>query len=421
MKKQITLPDLGEGIDNAEVSEVSVSVGDAVEKNDTLIVLESDKASMEIPAEEAGVVLEVLINPGDEVSTGQPLLSMELTSSGETTAPETTVPETTVPPETTAPETTVPEKQVAMPDKPILHDGRKEGFLASPGVRRLARELNIDLKSVPGTGLKGRTTKDDLNAYIRMRMDMGGASTKPLKKEVDFSKWGEVEFQKLTKINRLTGSRLQQSWQETPLVTQYESADITELDELRKKLKADGEKKEIKVTFLPFLMKAAAVALKEMPKFNSSLDSKEENLVLKSYYNIGVAVDTPSGLVVPSIKDVNKKTIFDLSKELMDISARARDKKLKPDEMSGSTFTISSLGGIGGSGFSPIVNPPEVAILGVSKSEWKPVYSEEKNTFLPRYILPLSLSYDHRVIDGASGALFVRRLSEILNDMELYK
>mgnify|MGYP000203108858 CR=1 FL=1 len=405
MKKQITLPDLGEGIDNAEVSEVSVSVGDSVEKNDTLIVLESDKASMEIPAEDAGVVLEVLINPGDEVSTGQPLLSMELASSGETTASETTV----------------PKKQVAMPDKPILYDGRKEGFLASPGVRRLARELNIDLRSVPGTGLKGRTTKDDLNSYIRMRMDMGGASIKPLKKEVDFSKWGEIEFQKLTKINRLTGSRLQQSWQEIPLVTQYESADITELDQLRKKLKADGEKKEIKVTFLPFLMKAAAVVLKEMPRFNSSLDSKEENLVLKSYYNIGVAVDTPSGLVVPSIKDVNKKTIFDLSKELMDISARARDKKLKPDEMSGSTFTISSLGGIGGSGFSPIVNPPEVAILGVSKSEWKPVYSEEKNTFLPRYILPLSLSYDHRVIDGASGALFVRRLSEILNDMELYK
>ena len=418
MKKQITLPDLGEGIDNAEVSEVSVSVGDSVEKNDTLIVLESDKASMEIPAEEAGVVLEVLINPGDEVSTGQPLLSMELTSSGETTASETTASETTAS-ETTVPETTVPEKQVAMPDKPILHDGGKEGFLASPGVRRLARELNIDLRSVPGTGLKGRTTKDDLNSYIRMRMDMGGASIKPLKKEVDFSKWGEIEFQKLTKINRLTGSRLQQSWQEIPLVTQYESADITELDQLRKKLKA--EKKEIKVTFLPFLMKAAAVALKEMPRFNSSLDSKEENLVLKSYYNIGVAVDTPSGLVVPSIKDVNKKTVFDLSKELMDISARARDKKLKPDEMSGSTFTISSLGGIGGSGFSPIVNPPEVAILGVSKSEWKPVYSEEKNTFLPRYILPLSLSYDHRVIDGASGALFVRRLSEILNDMELYK
>ena len=243
MKKQITLPDLGEGIDNAEVSEVSVSVGDSVEKNDTLIVLESDKASMEIPAEEAGVVLEVLTNPGDEVSTGQPLLSMELTSSGETTVPETTVPETTVP-ETTVPETTVPEKQVAMPDKPILHDGGKEGFLASPGVRRLARELNIDLRSVPGTGLKGRTTKDDLNSYIRMRMDMGGASIKPLKKEVDFSKWGEIEFQKLTKINRLTGSRLQQSWQEIPLVTQYESADITELDQLRKKLKADGEKKK---------------------------------------------------------------------------------------------------------------------------------------------------------------------------------
>ena len=417
MKKQITLPDLGEGIDNAEVSEVSVSVGDAVEKNDTLIVLESDKASMEIPAEEAGVVLEVLIIPGDEVSTGQPLLSMELTSSGETAAPETTAALETA----AAPETPAAEKQVATPDKPVIHDGRKEGFLASPGVRRLARELNIDLKSVPGTGLKGRTTKDDLNAYIRMRMDMGGAPTKPLKKEVDFSKWGEVEFQKLTKINRLTGSRLQQSWQEVPLVTQYESADITELDQLRKKLKADGEKKEIKVTFLPFLMKAAAVALKEMPRVNSSLDSKEENLVLKSYYNIGVAVDTPSGLVVPSIKDVNKKTIFDLSKELMDISARARDKKLKPDEMSGSTFSISSLGGIGGSGFSPIVNPPEVAILGVSKSEWKPVYSEEKNTFLPRYILPLSLSYDHRVIDGASGALFVRRLSEILKDMELYK
>ena len=250
MKKQITLPDLGEGIDNAEVSEVSVSVGDSVEKNDTLIVLESDKASMEIPAEEAGVVLEVLINPGDEVSTGQPLLSMELASSGETTVPETTV----------------PEKQVAMPDKPILYDGRKEGFLASPGVRRLARELNIDLRSVPGTGLKGRTTKDDLNSYIRMRMDMGGASIKPLKKEVDFSKWGEIEFQKLTKINRLTGSRLQQSWQEIPLVTQYESADITELDQLRKKLKADGEKKRNKSYFFTISNESSSCGLERNAK-----------------------------------------------------------------------------------------------------------------------------------------------------------
>ena len=232
---------------------------------------------------------------------------------------------------------------------------------------------------------------------------------------------GDVELQKLTKINKITGKRLQAAWQEIPHVTQCNTADITDLEIFRKELKEEGRQAGTKVTFLPFLMRAVTFVLKEIPRFNSSLDENEENLVVKDYFHIGVAVDTPSGLMVPSVRDVDKKTILDLSKELMDISERARNKKLRPDELKGSSFTISSLGGIGGTGFSPIVNPPEVAILGVSKSEWKPIYNKDNKGFIPRYILPFSLSYDHRVVDGASGAVFVERLSVILGDPELFK
>ena len=227
---------------------------------------------------------------------------------------------------------------------------------------------------------------------------------------------GRVEKQKLTNINKITASRLQSAWREIPHVTQYDDADITDLDGFRKKLKVSGDKKGIKVTFLPFLLRAVSIVLKEMPRFNSSLDQKTENLIIKKYINIGVAVDTPSGLVVPSIKDVDKKTILELSKELMEISLRAKEKKLRPDELVGSTFTISSLGGIGGTRFSPIVNPPEVAILGVSRSKWSPVFNKEINSFEPRYVMPFCVSYDHRVIDGAAGALFTTHLTNILSN-----
>ena len=296
-----------------------------------------------------------------------------------------------------------------------------DGVFASPGVRRLARELGVDLGLIRGTGAKGRTTKNDLHGYIKIRMQDGSGSRKPHRESIDFSQWGNVEFLKLTKVNKITGQRLQESWQEIPHVTQHNYADITELDGYRKKIKEEAKKEGRKVTFLPFLMRAVALVLKEMPRFNSSLDEKEESLVIKNYYHMGVAVDTPSGLMVPCVRDVDKKTILELSEELMDISQRAREKKLKPNELKGSSFTISSLGGIGGTSFSPIVNPPEVAILGVSKSEWKPVYNKESGGFEPRYQLPFSLSYDHRVIDGASGASFVERLSTVLGEIDSFK
>jgi len=285
----------------------------------------------------------------------------------------------------------------------------------------LARELDIDLTLIVGSGEKGRITKEDLHGFIRLKMQMGSGRFQSPRKPVDFSQWGDVEFQKLTKINKITGQRLQSAWQDIPHVTQHNTADITALDAFRKQLKKEAEQEGTKVTFLPFLMRAAVLVLKEMPRFNSSLDENNENLIIKKYFHIGVAVDTPSGLMVPSVRDVDKKTILDLSKELMDISERARDKKLRPDELQGSSFTISSLGGIGGTGFSPIVNPPEVAILGVAKSNWKPLYDKDKKELSPHYVLPFSLSYDHRVIDGASGAAFVKRLSSVLNDLELFK
>ena len=252
-------------------------------------------------------------------------------------------------------------------------------------------------------------------------MAMSSGPPPRVKKEIDFSTWGNVEVEKLTRVNKITGERLQQAWQEIPHVTQYGDADITELENLRKNLKDDGAKKGVKVTFLPLLMKAVAIVLKEMPRFNSSLDHTGQNLILKNYYHIGIAVDTPSGLTVPVVKDVDKKGILDLSKELMDVSERAREKKLNPDDMNGGTFTISSLGGIGGTNFSPIVNPPEVAIMGVSKSEWKPVYDRNTKEFIARYIMPFSISYDHRVIDGAYAAAFSERFSQVLNDIKTFK
>jgi pyruvate dehydrogenase E2 component (dihydrolipoamide acetyltransferase) len=247
-------------------------------------------------------------------------------------------------------------------------------------------------------------------------MQMANYTGKPVtvKKEIDFSQWGEIETLKLSKINKITGQRLQQAWQEIPHVTQYDKADITDVDILRKKLKKEGLEKNIKVTFLPFLMKAVSIALKEMPRFNSSLDHVEENLVIKNFVNIGVAVDTPNGLMVPCVKSVDKKNIFELSEELMELSLRARDKKLRPEELKGSSFTISSLGGIGGTAFSPIVNPPEVAIMGVSRSEWSPVFNKESKDFEPKYLMPYSVSYDHRVIDGAAAATFTSRINQIL-------
>ena len=418
MIKDILLPDLGEGIEGAEVSEVAVAPGDTITAEDTILVLESDKASMEIPAEVNGTVTEIAVAAGDEVKTGQILIKIEISDSTDAIVEEPVLSEETDQIATSPEKENPPEVTLY----PVIEDtSSTENVFASPGVRRLARELGINLQIIKGSGPKRRVTKDDLNGYIKLQMAMSTGSIPAPQPVIDFSQWGDVEVQKRTKIKRITGERLQQAWQLIPHVTQFDAADITDLDVLRKEVKKAGAEKGIKVTFLPFLMKALSVVLKEMPEFNSSLDHNNENLVLKNYYHLGVAVDTPRGLTVPVVRDVDQKSVFELSDELMDLSSRARDKKLKPNELKGGTFTISSLGGIGGTGFSPIVNPPEVAIMGVSRSAWKKVYDKVSREFVAKFIMPFSLSYDHRVIDGAAAAAFTSRFADVLSDLDHFK
>jgi len=418
MIKDILLPDLGEGIEGAEVSEVAVAPGDTITAEDTILVLESDKASMEIPAEVNGTVTEIAVAAGDEVKTGQILIKIEISESTDAIVEKSVLSEETEQ-IATSPEKEKPPEVNLYPA--IEYTSSTENVFASPGVRRLARELGINLQIIKGSGPKRRVTKDDLNGYIKLQMAMSAGSIPAPQPVIDFSQWGEIEVQKLTKIKRITGERLQQAWQLIPHVTQFDVADITDLDARRKEVKKVSAEKGIKVTFLPFLMKALSIVLKERPEFNSSLDHKNQNLVLKNYYHLGVAVDTPSGLTVPVIRDVDKKSVFELSEELMDLIARARDKKLKHNELKGGTFTISSLGGIGGTGFSPIVNPPEVAIMGVSRSAWKEVYDKVSREFVAKFIMPFSLSYDHRVIDGAAAAAFTSRFADVLSDLDHFK
>ena len=418
MIKDILLPDLGEGIEGAEVSEVAVAPGDTVTAEDTILVLESDKASMEIPAEVNGTVKDISVAAGDEVKTGQLLIKIEISDSADTVVEEPFISEET---EQTA---TPPEEEKAQEGTlyPVIEDtSSTDNIFASPGVRRLARKLGVNLQIINGSGTKGRITKDDLYGYIKLQMAMSSGSIPAPQPVIDFSHWGDIEVQKLTKIKRITGARLQQAWQLVPHVTQFDAADITDLDAHRKEMKKTGVEKGVNVTFLPFLLKALSIVLREMPEFNSSLDDTNENLILKNYYHLGVAIDAPSGLIVPVVQDVDKKSVFELSEELMDLSARARDKKLKPEELKGGTFTISSLGGIGGTGFSPIVNPPEVAIMGVSRSTWKKVYVKETGEFVAKFIMPFSLSYDHRVIDGAAAVAFTSRFADVLSNLDHFK
>ena len=417
MIKDITLPDLGEGIDGAEVSEVSVSPGDAVRPEDTILVLESDKASMEIPAEVTGTIKEILVFVGDELKTGQLLMKIEI-SIAETEAED---PAPAMETETTAPPIREQAKPPAPPVIVPVNIGAADDVFASPGVRRLSRELGINLQIIKGTGPKGRITKDDLHGYIKLQIAVSTGALPAPQSEIDFSQWGEVNVQKLTRIKRIASERLQRAWNTIPHVTQFDEADITDLDALRKDMKTEGAEKDIRVTFLPFFMKATTVVLKEMPEFNSSLDHTNQHLVLKNYYHIGVAVDTPGGLTVPVVRDVDQKSIFAISEELMDLSTRARDKKLKPDEMKGGTFTISSLGGIGGTGFSPIVNPPEVAIMGVSRSAWTQNFDKVSGKFILKFMMPFSLSYDHRVIDGAAAVAFTSRFAAVLTNLHHFK
>jgi pyruvate dehydrogenase E2 component (dihydrolipoamide acetyltransferase) len=412
MLKKIVLPDLGEGIDSADVSEILIKPGDTVSVDDIILVLESDKASMEIPSENSGIVKEVFVVMGDEVKTGESLLSIEITSNDKD-KPDTQKTEET--PEE-AVEKSVKPVEVKQETKPST-----DKTFASPGVRRLSRELEIDLSSVRATGEKGRITKDDLHGYIKQKMVQGGPVAATSFPKIDFSQWGVVENTPLTKIQKITGERLQQAWQTIPHVTQFDEADVSVLNSKRIELKKEGLKKNIKVTFLPFIIKAVVKALKEFPRFNSSLDHLGENLVQKNYFNIGIAVDTPTGLVVPVIKDADNKSVLGLSEELMDISDRARTKKLKPEELKGGSFTVSSLGGIGGTNFTPIINPPEVAIMGISKSSWKPLYNHKNKEIIPTFVMPYSLSYDHRVIDGALGASFTTFFSRSLLDVSTFE
>jgi pyruvate dehydrogenase E2 component (dihydrolipoamide acetyltransferase) len=433
---EVTVPDIGD-FDGVEIIEVLVSAGDTISAEDSLITLESDKASMEIPSPHGGRIKELKVKLGDRVSQGDAILLIDLEEGAGAAAanePEVHAQEpqapTEPPPaaESPAAAATAPEPQAPAPapvpglpqqrPSPTAHlqgEGRRPAH-ASPSVRRFARELGADLHAIDGSGPKGRILKSDVQAFVKRALTQpaGGLGVAPAP-EIDFAAFGEVELQALTKINKLTGQALHRSWVTVPHVTQFDEVDITELDSFRKRLAEEYKPKGVKITFLAFLLKAVVSALREYPRFNASLDATQENLILKRYFHIGVAVDTPQGLVVPVLRDVDRKSLVDLAEELQDLSLRARERKLRPAEMQGGCFTISSLGGIGGTSFTPIVNAPEVAILGVSRARMQPVWTGE--AFEPRLVMPYALSYDHRVIDGAAGARFTSFLGSLLSDM----
>ena len=418
---QILLPELGEGIASVEISDVTVKVGDNISIDDILIVVETDKTSMEIPTTEAGEVSIVHISTGDSLSPGEPIVTLSREASSTETNEEVEEPSTEVVQQEHIETPTDPPILSAQLETPTVGGGGSTS--ASPSVRRFARELGCNLDVVSGTGPKGRITKEDVENYIKEALQRPQIRniiqevqpTPPPKPDIDFTKWGSVSQIKLNKIKRVTGERLQEAWQTIPHVTQFDKADITELDKIRKSLKAINKDKNIKVSHLPFFMKAVVKILQMMPEFNSSLSNDGKELILKSYINIGVAVDTPNGLVVPVIKDVDKKSIKQLTLELSQLSEKARLRKLLPTEMQGGCFTISSLGGVGGTYFTPIINPPEVAIMGISRMTIEPVFTNKK--FLPRKMLPFSLSYDHRVIDGVTAVKFTRAFATILEEV----
>ncbi|MFH4732051.1 pyruvate dehydrogenase complex dihydrolipoyllysine-residue acetyltransferase [Vibrio diabolicus] len=422
--KEVNVPDIGG--DEVEVTEIMVAVGDTVEEEQSLITVEGDKASMEVPAPFAGTVKEIKIAAGDKVSTGSLIMVFEV--AGAAPAPAA------APAQAAAPAASAPKAEAPAAAAPAATGDFKENdeyAHASPVVRRLAREFGVNLSKVKGSGRKSRILKEDVQAYVKdalKRLESGAGAAASGKGDgaalgllpwpkVDFSKFGETEVQPLSRIKKISGANLHRNWVMIPHVTQWDNADITALEAFRKEQNAIEAKKDtgMKITPLVFIMKAVAKALEAFPAFNSSLSEDGESLILKKYVNVGIAVDTPNGLVVPVFKDVNKKGIYELSEELMAVSKKARAGKLTAADMQGGCFTISSLGGIGGTAFTPIVNAPEVGILGVSKSEMKPVWNGKE--FEPRLQLPLSLSYDHRVIDGAEGARFITYLNSCLSDI----
>ncbi len=418
--KQVHVPDIG-NFKDVSVIEVAVKAGDKVAAEQALISLETDKATIDVPAPFDGVIKEVKVKVGDKVSEGSLIFLVEASGSAAQAAapaaapaPQAAAPAAPVAPApATTPAPAAPVEQAAAPSGSGAH--------ASPSVRRFARELGVNLAQVKGSGEKGRVTKDDVQNFVKQSLAQprGAAAGNGLQvlemPVVDFAKFGAIETKPLSRIKRLSGANLHRNWVTLPHVTQFEEADISEMEAFRKELNVEYAKQNIKVTPLAFMLKAAAIALREFPDFNASLDASGENLIIKKYIHIGVAVDTPDGLVVPVIRDVDQKGIVQLAKELGEVSARAREKKITAADMQGGSFTISSLGGIGGTAFTPIINAPEVAILGVSRSSMKPVWIDGE--FVPRLMLPLSLSYDHRVIDGAAGARFITCLAQVLSDM----
>jgi len=436
---EVTIPDIGD-IQSVDVIEVLVAPGDSVQKETPLVTLESDKAAMDVPAPCAGTVIEIRIAVGDQVSEGNVILLLEETDktdgqSGNTVATTqgeediTSIASTLhaatkeLPPETdTAPPPLTRHAPPASLPPPVQRSGDALPH-ASPAVRSFARELGVDLRMIRGSGSKDRILKSDVQQFIKNELTQptqpiasDGREALPLP-QVDFSKWGPIETQPLTRIQKRSGPHLQQAWRNVPHVTNHEEVDVTDLENFRKSLKDEAEEKGLRVTLLPFLMKAVTAALTEFPRFNASLAPSQDELILKRYFHIGFAVDTTDGLVVPVIQNVDRKGIYQLAEELAEVSSRARDGKLKPEDLQGGCFTISNIGGIGGHGFTPIVNAPEVAILGVSRTQTLPHWNGKE--FEPRLMLPLDLSYDHRVIDGAAAARFLVLLKKQLEDARL--
>ncbi|WP_431686726.1 dihydrolipoyllysine-residue acetyltransferase [Hahella sp. NBU794] len=419
----IPVPDIG-GAEGVTVIEISVKEGDTVKVDDPILVLESDKATMEVPSPVAGVIKKLLIKANDSVNEGDAMAEIEVEGAAPAAAPAEQAP---------APSKASAEPAKAAPaSAPVSAPAQQESAPATsgkvhagPAVRRLAREFGVDLALVKGTGPKGRILKQDLQTFVKNGMQQlkagaaGGAVSSgaglPTVKLPDFSQFGQIDRLPMSKIHQVTADNMARNWLVVPHVTQFDDADITDLEDFRKAQKTAGEKKGVKLTPLPFLLKACAYALETYPQFNVSLDMDKKEVIQKHYINIGVAVDTPAGLVVPVIRDVNKKSLWELAQECAEMAAKAKDRKLKPNEMQGGCFTISSLGSLGGTAFTPIVNTPEVAILGVSKAQMKPVY--ENGGFVPRLMLPLSLSYDHRAINGADAARFTSLLGELLGDI----
>jgi pyruvate dehydrogenase E2 component (dihydrolipoamide acetyltransferase) len=441
---EVKVPDIGD-FKEVEVIELLVKPGDTVQAEQSLITVESDKASMEIPSSASGVVKELKVKLGDKVAEGSLVLLLEVSEAASAPAPAATAASASVPaaPATStsaaapaAASSTVAPAASAVPVTAVLattasaivtaateSNGQKPH--ASPSVRKFARELGVDLARVSGSGAKGRILIEDVQGFVKGVMAGGAAAPAAAGggaalgllpwPSLDFSKFGETSLEPLSRIKKISGPNLHRNWVMIPHVTQFDQADITELEEFRKSANESLAKSGVKLTMLAFVIKASVAALKKFPAFNASLDAGGENLILKHFYNIGFAADTPNGLVVPVIKNADQKGLSQIAKEMGELSAQAREGKLKPADMQGATFTISSLGGIGGTSFTPIINAPEVAILGLSKSEIKPVW--DGKTFAPRLMLPMSLSYDHRVIDGALGARFTVYLGDVLADM----